>query len=191
MSSLRQAAQELIDVLSLHAIPYAIGGSFASSIHGIARATQDLDLVVDLSLNRVPEVHQAIQQNFYVDDQAMRDAILQGSSFNVIHLATGLKFDLFIARRHPLGLEQLAHRRATSTSLLGGAPLEVDVISAEDIILAKLHWYREGGEVSERQWNDLVNLLTVQAGRLDLAYLRAEARRLNVADLLLRLMNRE
>jgi hypothetical protein len=191
MSSLRHAAQQLIDALRQTSIPYAIGGSFASSIHGIARATQDLDLIIDLALNRVLDLHAAIAPHFYADGQAMRDAILQGSSFNAIHLATGFKFDLFIARRHPLGLEQLAHRRPTVTSLLGGDPLEVNVISAEDIILAKLHWYRAGGEVSERQWNDLVNLFTVQADRLDLVYLRAEAQRLAVADLLKRFGTRE
>jgi len=84
---------------------------------------------------------------------------------------------------------QLAHRRREATALLGGEVIEVNVISPEDILLAKLLWYREGGDVSERQWNDLSNLVVVQSGRLDREYLNAQAKRLGVADLLIRLLS--
>jgi hypothetical protein len=186
-ASLREAALLFFDTLDRLEIDYAIGGSFASSFHGVARATQDLDLVVALPLNRVPDLYQAVAPHFYADEEAMRDAIRRGLSFNLIHFDSGFKFDLFVASRHPLGRDQLNHRRKVQTALLGGEPLTVNVISAEDIVLAKLLWYRAGGGVSERQWNDLANLVQVQKDKLDRAYLEAQAIQLEVADLLTRL----
>jgi hypothetical protein len=188
MSSLREAAAALFEILDRLGIAYAVGGSFASSVHGAARATQDLDLVVDLSANRVGEFHAAVAKQFYADEQAMLDALRLGRSFNLIHLDSGFKIDLFAASGHPLGREQLAHSRQVTTALLGGDPMDVTVTSAEDIVLAKLLWYRGGGEVSERQWNDLLNLARTQKDRLDRAYLDAQAARLGVGDLLLRLL---
>lgn len=120
MSEFRDAAHTLIAALDQLSIAYALGGSIASSLHGIARATQNLDLIVDLPVARVAELHGAICRDFYADEDAMRDAIQRGMAFNVIHLESGLKFDLFIASRHPLGHDQLAHCRKVQTALLGG-----------------------------------------------------------------------
>ena len=168
-------------------IRYAVGGSFASSFHGIARATQDLDVVVELTEEGARELFQAVAPDFYADEETMLDAIRRGMSFNLIHLESGYKFDLFVAGRHPLGGEQLAHRKLVKTALLGGDPLEIHLVSAEDIVLVKLLWYRAGGEVSERQWNDLMNLAEVQREMADYEYLKAQASRLGVADLLYQL----
>jgi hypothetical protein len=107
----------------------------------------------------------------------------------VIHFESGLKIDLFVASRHPLGSDQLAHRHLETTVLLGGEPIEVSVISAEDILLAKLLWYQEGGNVSERQWNDLLNLVLVQGDRLDRQYLGVQGKRLGVSQLLVLLLS--
>lgn len=60
---------------------------------------------------------------------------------------------------------------------------EIPVASAEDTVLAKLQWFRRGGEVSERQWTDVVGLLRV-VGALDHAYLRSRAPRRGVTNLL-------
>src|SRR5271166_1975424 len=107
MSNLRDAALLLFNVLDQLGIHYAIGGSFASSFHGIARATQDLDLVVELPANRVPDLYRAVVPHFYADQETMLDAIRMGVSFNLIHLESGFKFDFFVAGRHPLGRDQL------------------------------------------------------------------------------------
>jgi hypothetical protein len=187
MSSLRDAALSLFKALDRLGILYAIVGSFASSFHGVARATQDLDLVVELPANRVPDLYQAVSPHFYADQETMLDAIRSGLSFNLIHLDSGFKFDLFVAARHPLGRDQLRHRERVSTALLGGDPLDVNIVSAEDIVLAKLLWYRSGGEASERQWSDLVSLVEVQRNKTDYVYLETQAARLGVADLLTRL----
>ncbi len=106
----------------------------------------------------------------------------------MIHFESGFKIDLFVASRHPLGSDQLAHRRLETTEIVGGEPLAVNVVSAEDILLAKLLWCQEGGNVSERQWNDLQNLVRVQGDRVDRQYLDVQARRLGLSYLLVRLL---
>jgi hypothetical protein len=58
------------------------------------------------------------------------------------------------------------------------------VKAPEDTILRKMLWFREGGEVSDRQWRDILGVLRAQQGSLDLAYLRAWAVRLALTDLL-------
>ena len=60
---------------------------------------------------------------------------------------------------------------------------------AEDTILAKLVWYRKGGEVPDRQWHDVLGVIQVQAGRLDSAYLREWAANLRVTDLLVKALD--
>jgi hypothetical protein len=189
MSSLREAAISLFETLDRMGIVYAVGGSFASSLHGIARATQDIDIVVDLRADQVAGLFNALAPAFYLGQDAMMLAFTRGSAFNVIHFESGLKIDLFVASRHPLGAEQLSHRRVEATALLGGEPVEVSIISANDIVLVKLLWYREGGDISERQWNDLANLVAVQGSQLDREYLNIQAKRLGVADLLIRLLS--
>jgi hypothetical protein len=189
MSSLREAAVALFQKLDRLGIAYAIGGSFASSVHGVARATQDIDVVIDLQAKQVKDFCNAISAEFYVDEGAVAEAVTRGRSFNVIHFEAGLKIDLFVASRHPLGSDQLAHSRPEATAILGGEPIEVSVISAADILLAKLLWYREGGEVSERQWNDIFNLVLTQGDRLPRDYLTLQAKRLGVSDLLVRLLS--
>lgn len=107
-------------------------------------------------------------------------ALRAGTSFNVIHLATQFKIDLFISE--PDSLSSAEMRRSVTRQLAGR---DVRVCSAEGIILAKLRWYRDGGEVSDTQWNDIVGIMEVQAGELDRAYLVSWATRLGVADLLI------
>lgn len=188
MSSLREAAVTLFQTLDRLGIIYAVGGSLASSLHGVARATQDIDVVIDLHADQIEDFYKALAPQFYLDEGAMLGAVSRGNSFNLIHFGSGLKIDLFVASRHPLGSDQLAHRRLEATVLFGGGSIEVSVISAEDIFLAKLLWYQEGGNVSERQWNDLLNLVLVQGDRLDRQYLGVQANRLGVSHLLVRLL---
>lgn len=163
-------------------VPYAIGGSFASALHGVMRATMDADLVTDLRLEHTDPLAQALGGVFYADAEMMRDAIRYHSSFNLIHLETAFKVDIFVAKPRPFDRAQLARRQL---HLLGEEPdYRAYVTSAEDIVLSKLEWYRLGGGTSDRQWRDVLGVLKVQAGRLDREYMRSMAGELGVADLL-------
>jgi hypothetical protein len=119
---------------------------------------------------------------FYVDAQAVEDAITHRSSFNVIHLETMFKVDVFIPKRRPFDQAQLDRR---ILQVIATDPERTAYMaSAEDTILAKLDWYRQGGQVSERQWRDVLGVLRVQGDSLDMDYLRRQAAALGIADLL-------
>ena len=132
MSSVRDAALELVGALESLNIPYAIGGSFASSIHGVARPTQDLDFIAAILPAQADAVAAALQKDFYVDSEAIRQAIRYRRSFNVIHFATGFKIDVFPVSSHDLGPQQLKRRQVEETEILGGPAVSLPVISAED-----------------------------------------------------------
>jgi hypothetical protein len=178
------ATKLVTDALDALDVPYVIGGSFASALHGVMRATMDADLVADLRLEHAAPLAQALGGGFYADVEMMRDAIRRRSSFNVIHLETAFKVDVFVAKSRPFDRSQLARRQSY---LLSDDPeYSAFVASAEDIVLSKLEWYRLGGEVSDRQWRDVLGVLQVQGERLDRDYMRAMAGELNVTDLLAR-----
>jgi hypothetical protein len=168
-------------------IPYAVGGSLASSLHGVMRSTLDVDIVADMRLEHIQPLVASLSQEFYADDEMMRDAIEYHSSFNLIHYETAFKVDIFIRKVRAFDGMQLERRR---TSVIATDPDQsVYIVSPEDIILAKLEWYRMGGEVSDRQWRDILGVLKTRAGDLDLAYLRKWAGDLKVSDLLERALN--
>ena len=172
----------VIQTLERLGISYAVGGSIASSLYGVMRSTLDVDIVTDMRLEHIPPLVAALSKEFYSDDEMMRDAIEHHSSFNLIHYETAFKVDIFIRKPRPFDQMQLERRRIT---VIATDPEEsVYVVSPEDTILAKLEWYRMGGEVSDRQWRDILGVLKTQAGVLDLAYLKKWAIELKVADLL-------
>ena len=170
------------DALETLGVQYVIGGSFASALHGVMRATMDADLMADLREEDIAPLVQMLGEGFYADAEMMREAIVQHSSFHLIHLDTMFKVDEFVARPRDFDRTQLARRQL---HLLSEDPERwAYVASAEDTILAKLEWYRLGGEGSDRQWRDALGVLKVQGLRLDLAYMHQIAAGLGVKDLL-------
>ncbi len=171
----------VIDALEQVGAAYVIGGSLASTIHGVVRTTLDTDIVADLSLRQAKPFADLLAGVFYLDIDTLRHAIQQHSSFNVIHLATMFKVDIFIPKNRPFDRQQLARRQPWTADPDSGRVFYV--ASPEDTILAKLAWYRLGGEISDRQWRDILGVLVVQGERLDLSYMRQWAMSLGVSDL--------
>lgn len=163
-------------------IPYAVGGSLASSLYGVMRATLDVDIVADMRLEHVAPLVTALSQEFYADADMMRGAIEHHSSFNLIHYETAFKVDIFIQK--PRSFDHMQLRRRIQSVITNDPSQSIYVTSPEDTILAKLEWYRLGDEVSERQWRDVLGVMKVRAGDLDLVYLRRWADELQVVDLL-------
>lgn len=175
---------DVIKALEQLNIPYLIGGSLASTLHGFSRTTLDSDLVADIRPEHVPILVQQLDDRYYISDSAIYDAIRHRSSFNLIHLATIFKVDIFLPKARQFDRDQMRQRRQYVVAT--DPERTAYVASPEDTILAKLEWYRLGGEVSDRQWRDILGVIQVQGDRLDLAYLQQGAVALKVADLLTR-----
>jgi hypothetical protein len=163
-------------------IPYFIGGSLASSLHGIPRATHDVDIIADIMEKHITPLVQSLVSEFYIDADMIREAIRHLSSFNIIHLATMFKVDIFILKQDPASREEMERRKKYQVS--ENPPQTLFLASSEDIIIHKLYWYQLGGKVSERQWSDVLGVLQVQREYIDRDYLERAAHQVGVMDLL-------
>lgn len=173
---------EFIDALEALDIPYHLGGSFASSIHGEPRQTRDADVAADLPLERVDRLVATLAPRFYLDADAIRDAILRGTSFNLIHYETMFKIDVFMRGTSAYDAQEFARHQLIQ--ILDDPPRSVFCATPEDTILRKLLWYRQGGEVASQQLRDVMGVLEVQGSRLGVEYLRKWADEIGVRDLL-------
>jgi hypothetical protein len=169
-------------ILERLGIPYVVGGAMASTLHGEPRTTLDVDFALQLDPEAVPALVRGLQEEFFVEPNAVADAARTRSHFNVVHRKLFVKADLYV--RPPTGLYASEIERAVEADLGLGRP--VRVASAEDTVLQKLVWFRAGDEVSDRQWRDVLGILRQWGSRLDRAYLARWAAELSISDLLAR-----
>jgi hypothetical protein len=182
---IQAALNPVIDAFEALGIVYYVGGSVVSSVYGIPRTTVDIDLVADLQRAKVNSLCKLLQETYYIDASVIEQAIQRRSSFNLIHLPTMIKIDVFAVKSRSFDQESFRRmRRERLEDSVKGR--EYYLASPEDIILNKLEWYRQGGEISERQWTDVLGVLKVQSKSLDRAYLLRWAVQLGVEDLLKR-----
>lgn len=168
-------------------VPYLIGGSLASTLYGMVRTTQDSDIVAEMKIEHLKPFVTALLDEFYVDGEMIAESIQRHSSFNIIHRESMFKVDVFIPRPRPFLQSQLA--RANKQTFTLETEMSAKFASPEDTILSKLEWYRMGGEVSERQWRDVLGVLKTRQGELELSYLQKWANELGVRDLLERALS--
>lgn len=178
------AIKPVISLLDKLSIPYYIGGSIASSVYGLPRATMDVDIVAQMDVDHIALFKQYLENDYYIDEAMIKEAIKQKSSFNLIHLETAIKIDIFIRTGDPFQSSALERRKKDT--------LEEDVIgtefcfsSPEDTIINKLQWYELGERISERQWLDVIGVIKVQGDLLDKHYLLQWSQRLGIEQLLI------
>jgi hypothetical protein len=183
MTNLREI-RLLVRIFAALQVRCAIGGSVASSIHGIERFTRDADISVEPFPGKEEAVAAALGPEYYVSLGAIKDAVRDHASFNIINTATGFKIDVFVRKDVPF--EKSVLQRRLEVALPDEPAQPLPIYTAEDIVLFKLRWYRQGEETSEQQWQDVLGVIKVQAGRMDEAYLDRWAADLGVSDLLAR-----
>jgi hypothetical protein len=162
---------------------YFVGGSLASSMQGEPRATNDIDIVLDLPLGRIRQFVEALGADFEVDVDALRSALLNGASCNIFFLPLLTKVDLFGLGTAPYDEVEFSRKRPVVVREPG---TRLVMKTPEDTVLRKLWWFRQGGERSDRQWRDVVQVLKISGAAMDAAYLERWAKELGVDDLLLR-----
>jgi hypothetical protein len=181
LASLRDL-RAVLAVFTRLGIAYSLGGSLASSVHGVSRSTQDADVAVEPFPGKEAQLAAALGADYYLSLPAVQEALRERSSFNIINTHTGFKVDVFVRKDDPFEQTAFARRQPVPLSDRPDEPLVLH--SPEDIVLFKLRWYRLGGEISDRQWGDVLGVLKVQAGQIDDAYLDQWAGVLGVTDLL-------
>jgi hypothetical protein len=182
------ALKPVIHIFEKLSIPYYIGGSIASSIFGMARATMDVDIVADIDSHQIPPLKKHLENDYYIDEGMIKEAIRKKSSFNLIHLETVLKIDVFIYKDEPYQ-RSVFQRKLKDTLEEDSRDTVFYFSSPEDTIINKLIWYKLGGEVSERQWLDVIGVIKVQRDLLDKDYLKDWSQRMQILGLLEKTFN--
>jgi hypothetical protein len=171
-SELLQRATEVLDRL---AIPYLVTGSMATIIYGEPRMTNDVDIVVDLKPNHIEAFCAAFPEpEYYCPRDFVAEAIRRRFQFNVIHPASGLKLDVMLPSGSPFDRSRFSR----AVRLKDGPGVDAWFATAEDVILKKLEYYKEGG--SEKHIRDILGVLKRRGERIDRAYIGEWAERLHV-----------
>jgi hypothetical protein len=174
-------ASDLLTLLSSKldelGIKYLVTGSMATIAYGEARFTNDIDVVISLHLEEVPRICEAFPApDFYVSSDAVKDAVQKRRQFNVIHPASGLKIDFIIAKDDDF--ERSRQQRGVRLPIGSGA--DATFASAEDVIIRKMQYFKEGG--SDKHLRDIAGVLKIQGDRINRPYIAEWADRLAVRD---------
>ena len=175
-----EVLERLAEVLDTLGIPYAIGGSIASSMYGTVRFTRDADIALYPFTSVADRFYEMLKGEFYISEEAMQQALTCCGSFSIIHFETAFKIDLFLLG--PSDFEQQLLVRSRIVRLGESAEGELCFVSPEDVVLLKLRRLSEGGGGSEHQWDDILGVLAVQGRTLDFRYLAQYAKILGVED---------
>lgn len=170
--------QRVTEVFEGLKIPYLVTGSIASMAYGEPRLTNDIDIVAGISEKHIPSLISAFpQEQFYISEDMIKEAIRHHGQFNIIHPASGLKVDVII--RKDTVFDQSRFKRARKIS--AGESYEAAFASPEDVIIKKMEYYKEGG--SEKHLRDIAGILKISGDAVDRNYIAYWSGQLGLSDI--------
>ncbi|MBS3819952.1 hypothetical protein KGY73_10690 [bacterium] len=167
---------KLVDRIHTLHIPYMMTGGIAAIFYGKPRLTHDFDLIIEMDFHRIPELVNEFKNDFYIDKEAVQQAVQHQKMFNLIHFDSGIKVDFWMVKDEEFDKTRFERRQEHTYK-----GRKVYFTTPEDIILIKLVWFKNSQIHKHRE--DAVGILEVQKG-LDEGYLKKWAERLSVKKLL-------
>jgi hypothetical protein len=165
-------------------LPYLVTGSQATIAFGEPRFTNDIDIVVALTPERLDQFAQCFPEDeFYLNRAAASDAIARRSMFNIIHPTSGLKIDVIIPGNSDY--EQSRFDRGRKVQIT--QDFAATFASPEDVIIKKLQFYKIGN--SDRHLRDIAGVLKVSGETIDRDYITAHAVMFTVSEIWQRVLN--
>ncbi len=152
-------------------VPYMLSGSVAMNLYAEPRTTQDIDVIVEMMVDDIPNFIKLLDDQFYYAEDAIYEAVQRKSMFNVIDFQSGMKVDMIMRSRDFFEQEKFHNRRKTNYQ-----GIDLWIISPEDLVISKLRWIQE--LQSEKQKSDIANLLSTEG--LNLEYIRRWCNLLNL-----------
>jgi hypothetical protein len=170
--------RHLVETMDALGIAYMIAGSQASIYYGEPRFTRAIDVVANIDVSHVPGLLASFPvDEFYISEEAVREAIRTGGQFKIIHPAAGLKIDVMVKKDSPYDRVQFERRQRKTI-----APnLDAHLARPEDIILYKILYFSEGG--SERHLRDILGMLRIPGAEIDRAYVTEWAAHLGLGTI--------
>lgn len=170
--------RHVVAVFEKLGIPYLVTGSVAAMAYGEPRLTNDIDIVADMAERHIPGLRAAFPaEEYYLHEDAVRDAIRRPGQFNIIHPASGLKIDVIIRRDTPFDRCRFGRARRIHPA----ETFEADFAAPEDVIVKKMEYYREGG--SEKHLRDITGILVTTGADVDRAYIERWAQLLGLDEI--------
>lgn len=176
--SQQELLKQIISILDRSKIDYMLTGSIVSSMQGEPRSTHDIDIVIAMGLSQIDILIEAFEQtDFYINKQAVIEAVKQKQMFNVINTKSAEKVDFWILTEEPFDKSRFERRVVEEFE-----QLRLKISRPEDTILAKLRWAKLSGG-SEKQYIDALRVYEVQNNNIDSDYIQKWAKILEVSDL--------
>lgn len=172
---LYELLQRVVETFDRLQIPYLVTGSVAAMAYGEPRLTNDIDIVVGVENRHIAGLLVAFPPDaFYLSEEAIQEAIRAEGQFNIIHPGSGLKVDVIVRKKTPFERSRFTRSRIVRPADTYAAAFA----SAEDVIIKKMEYYREGG--SEKHLRDIAGILKISAGEIDETYIVEWADRLGL-----------
>jgi hypothetical protein len=177
-----EIVQRCIEAFEGLQIPYVTVGAFSVNVYGSPRSTKDADFVVEFGSVSINAVVAALGDEFTLDPQMSFETITSTTRYRLRHRSTQFLIEMFLLSDDPHDQARFARRVFGRVG-----DRRAFVLTAEDLIITKLRWSRQGKR--RKDADDVVNVLASQAGKLDLAYVRSWCLRHGTTDLFERLLS--